>query len=163
MLKDELNIIQQAVLNELEGQQFYTMASYHAPGDSAKEALLEIANEEGKHIDYLMALSKKLQGKEVEVEEVQMSDIPSPGIFRWGKIGSDSLEMALSVFSIGMDMEVKSIEFYKNAREKVESKSSKDLFDVLIEWEKMHLDQFTNEYNLLKDEWWAKQRFYPMD
>ncbi|MHC1719699.1 MAG: ferritin family protein [Clostridiaceae bacterium] len=163
MLKEELDIIHQAVLNELEGQQFYTMASYRAPDSDTKEALLELANEEGKHLDYLIALGKKLEGKAVEVEEVQMSDIPSPGIFRWGKAGGEYMDMALSVFSIGMDMEMKSIEFYKNAREKFESKSGKDLFDVLIEWEKLHLDQFTKEYSLLKEEWWAKQRFSPLD
>ena len=49
----------------------------------------------------------------------------------------------------------------KEAKEKAKSESGKELFDLLIRWEKVHLDQFTNQYNVLKEEWWAEQRYFP--
>ena len=32
---------------------------------------------------------------------------------------------------------------------------------AILKWEKVHLEQFTNQYNLLKEDWWAEQGFAP--
>lgn len=164
MYKEELSIVSQAVLNEIEGYEFYKMAGSQASTDGTKEAFLELANEELKHADYLKKLWKKLSdGNDVNIDDIVESgiEIPSPEIYRWDKIDKSSSSVAMSVFGIGMQMEQSSVDFYENAKNKVSSQASIALFDLLIGWEKVHLKQFTEQYSILKEDWWAEQGFAP--
>lgn len=164
MYKEELSIISQAILNEIEGYEFYKLASGQSSSDGTKVAFIELANEELKHADYLKKLWKKLSDNEdVKIEDILESgiEIPSPDIYNWDKIDKSNASVAMSVFGIGMQMEQSSIEFYEDAKTKVSSDASKNLFDILIGWEKVHLQQFTEQYNLLREDWWAEQGFAP--
>lgn len=163
MYKEELAIISQAVLNEVEGYEFYKMASSQCNSDKTKEAFLELANEELKHADYLKKLWRKLSGGgEIKLESIiDAVVVPSLEIYKWDKIDKSNTSVAMSVFGIGMQMEQSSIEFYEKAKEKVKSQVSKDLFDLLISWERIHLKQFTEQYSILKEDWWAEQGFAP--
>lgn len=161
MVKDELDVIKQGILNEVEGYEFYKLAASH--GSSAgKEAFLELANEELKHVEYLQKLFNKI--KESDEDDIKMAfgaNPPSPNIYKWNKVGKELSTLAMSVFSIGMQMEKDSIEFYQNALESSKIQAAKDLYEILIKWEKIHLDQFTVQYNLYKEEWWSDQSFSP--
>ncbi|HHZ00029.1 MAG TPA: ferritin family protein [Sedimentibacter sp.] len=164
MYKEELAIISQAVLNEMEGYEFYKMAGDQAKTQGNKEAFMRLANEELKHAEYLKKLWTSLSnGGELKIEEILSSgiDIPSPEIYRWDKVDKAYATLAMSIYGIGMQMEKNSIDFYEDAKKKVSSESSLGLFDLLIKWEKIHLEQFTNQYQLLKEEWWAEQQFAP--
>lgn len=162
MYKHELSIISQAILNEVEGYDFYKMASSQATSEDSKEALLELANEEKKHENYLKKLWSQISGgAEINIKNIVEAgiNIPSPDIYHWGKVDKDSLSMAMSVFSIGMQMEQDSIKFYEN--ENVSSQASRELFELLLKWEHIHLAQFEEQYELLKNEWWSEQGFAP--
>lgn len=164
MYKEELSIISQAVLNEVEGYEFYKLAANQATSANTKEAFLELANEELKHADYLKKLWRKLSdGGEIEIEQILESkiEIPSPDIYRWNKVDKNNASVAMSVFGIGIQMEKSSIEFYEAAKSKLKSEASKSLFDILISWEKVHLNQFIEQYDILKEEWWNEQGFAP--
>ena len=164
MYKEELSIISQAILNETEGFDFYNLAANQASTAGTKEAFIELANEELKHAEYLKKLWQKLNdGHEVKIKDIIESgiEIPSPEIYRWDKIDKSNSSVAMSIFGIGMQMEKSSIDFYENAKSKLSSQASKDLIDLLISWEKVHLAQFSNQYSLLKEDWWAEQGFAP--
>lgn len=164
MYKDELAIISQAILNEVEGREFYLMASSQAASKGTKEAFLELANEERKHEEYLKKLWNELSGgSELDIESALDSgiEIPSPNIYHWGKVDEDSLSSTMSVFSIGMQMEQDSVKFYEDAISKLSSRAGKELFELLIKWENVHLTQFNEQYKLLKEEWWSYQEFSP--
>lgn len=164
MYKEELSIISQAILNEMEGYEFYKMAGDQAKTQGTKEALMSLANEELKHAEYLKKLWTALSdGGELQIEEILSSgiEIPSPEIYRWDKVDKAYATLEMSIYGIGMQMEKSSIDFYEAAKEKVITQSSKALFDVLIKWERVHLGQFSNQYNLLKEDWWAEQGFAP--
>lgn len=164
MYKEELSIISQAVLNEIEGYEFYKMAGGQATTDGTKEAFLELANEELKHADYLKKLWKKLSdGSVVNIHDIIESgiDVPSPEIYRFDKIDKSNTSVAMSIFGIGIQMEQSSIDFYENAKNKAASPASIALFDLLIGWEKVHLKQFTEQYSILKEDWWTEQGFAP--
>jgi rubrerythrin len=164
MYKEELAIISQAVLNEMEGYEFYKMAGDQAKTQGNKEAFNHLANEELKHAEYLKKLWAALSdGGELKIEDILSSgiEIPSPEIYRWDKVDKAFATLAMSIYGIGMQMEKNSIDFYEDTKKKFSSKSSIDLFDLLIKWEKVHLDQFTNQYQILKEEWWAEQQFAP--
>lgn len=162
MNKDELNIIKQAILNEVEGFEFYSMAANQAGTRDSKEAFLELAEEELKHADYLKQLFDKIKNnKEDDFKLSFLSDPPSPNIYNWKKVDKEYTSLAMSVFGIGISMEKASIEFYEEAKKNTAFPEAKNLYDLLIKWEHVHLDQFIEQYNMYKEDWWHEQEFAP--
>ena len=161
MYKDELEVISQAILNEVEGYEFYKMAAENA-SLSNKQAFMELANEELKHIEYLKKLFDKIKTSEEDVIKLAFEFAPpSPEIYQWNKVLEKNISTIMSVFSIGMQMEKDSIEFYEDAKKNTNLKEAKEIFDVLIKWEYVHLEQFSKQYDIYKQEWWDKQNFAP--
>lgn len=162
MQRTELDYIKQAILNEIEGYEFYRMASQQTDSAQAKEAFLELADEELKHADYLRALFDHIKGgKEDDYAMAFLSDPPSPKIFDWDKVEGKSASLAMSVFGIGVQMEKASIDFYEEAKQNTQIESAKKLYDILIHWEQVHLQQFNTQYNRYKEEWWNDQGYAP--
>lgn len=162
MTDAEKKIIQEAILNEVEGAQFYRMAASQAPTPEAVEALNKLAEEEVHHIDFLKRLADEISNGEITVDSALEAAIPSPDIYNWGKLDKQSLSLGLSVFSVGMQMERDSIAFYENAKKELADEKSRKVFDILIRWEQSHLDQFSKQYELYKQEWWAEQGYSPI-
>lgn len=161
MKKDELMVLSQAILNEVEGYEFYKLAASGSKGES-KDAFLQLAEEERKHAEYLRDLSDKLTGSEDERLELAYElNPPSPDIYNWEKLDVNEASMAMTVFSIGMQMEKDAIDFYTKAMNDSEIDELKEIYRILIKWEQVHLDQFTKQYNVYKNEWWAEQNFAP--
>lgn len=161
MYKEELDVISQAILNEVEGYEFYRMAANQAGTMESEEAFLELANEELKHIEYLKALFNKIKDNNDDIILAFEIVPPSPDIYNWKKVDKEYTSLAMSVFSIGIQMEKASIEFYESAKAKTNFDEARRLFDLLIKWEKVHLDQFTEQYNKHKSDWWNEQGFVP--
>lgn len=162
MYKEELDIISQAILNEIEGYEFYKMAANQAGTRGSEQAFLELANEELKHVEYLKALFNKIKNNdEDDIRLALESTPPSPNIYNWEKVDKEYTSLAMSVFGIGIQMEKSSIEFYEDAKSKISFEEGRKLFDILIKWEKVHLEQFTNQYNIYKNAWWVDQSFAP--
>lgn len=161
MDSNELKVIKQAILNEIEGYEFYKMAASQFSSPEAKKAFLELAEEEFKHAEYLRELFEKIKdSKDDDFKLSFLTEVPSPKIFKWdGVEGKNSL--AVSVFGIGIDMEKASIEFYEDAKKNTKHSSAAELYDILIRWEKTHLDQFTEQYNHHKEIWWSQQGYAP--
>ena len=162
MLNEELNVIKQAIMNEVEGYEFYRMAAKQAGSGGSKDAFLELANEEKKHVEYLEALFNKVKdGVEDELALAVVEAPPSPGIYKWDKLDKELTSLAMSVFSIGIQMEKDSVDFYTKAKENTKLDEARELYDVLIKWERVHLEQFTEQYNMYKEDWWSDQGFAP--
>ncbi len=162
MLKQELDVINQAILNEVEGYEFYRMAANQVGDGEVNDAFMELANEELKHVKYLEELAKKI--KEDESDELYLafeSDVPSPDIYNWEKVDNKYTSLAMSVFGIAMDMEKSSVEFYEKAKAETKVEEAKKLYDLLIRWEKVHLQQFEEQYNLYRQDWWEDQGYAP--
>lgn len=109
MYKDELEVIAQAILNEVEGYEFYKIAAENG-NLSNREAFMELANEELKHIEYLRELFDKIKAsKEDDLKLAFEAAPPAPDIYQWNKVTPEYNSMIMSVFSIGMQMEKDSI------------------------------------------------------
>lgn len=158
----EKKIIEEAILNEVEGSQFYRMAAAQAPTEEAKEAFLHLAEEEQGHITYLKKLSEEMAAGTITVDKVIMEASSAPRVYKWGALDKKSLSLAMAAFSIAVQMERDSIAFYKDAKEKLSDEKSKAIFDTLIRWEEDHLQLFSTQYELYKREWWAEQGFSPL-
>lgn len=161
MYKNELEVIAQAILNEVEGYEFYKIAAENG-ALSNKEAFMELANEELKHIEYLRQLFDKLKdNSEDDLKLAFEVAPPSPDIYNWNKVPAEYTSMVMSVFSIGMQMEKDSIKFYEEAKKKTDLKEAIEIFDTLIKWEYVHLEQFSKQYEMYKQQWWDNQNFAP--
>ena len=162
MLKQELDIISQAILNEVEGYEFYKMAANQVGEGDSKGAFMELANEELKHVKYLEELMDKIKASDDDkIYIAHESNPPSPDIYNWDKADKENTSLAMAVFGIGIDMEKASIEFYQKAKENTSIEAARKLYDVLIKWEEVHLAQFTEQYEMYRNDWWDDQSFAP--
>lgn len=162
MTYDELSVIKQAVINEIEGYDFYTMAAKQASSTAAQEAYKQLAEEEFMHVRWLKEFYENLaQGKEHALHLAFVIDPPSPKLFDWVNVDRDGASMALSVFGIGIQMEKASVKFYEKAKQNTQVSKLKQLYTALARWEKVHLEQFEQQYEHLKEEWWNKQGYAP--
>ncbi len=96
-MKDIENIINQAILNEVEGAQFYRMAASQNANPEAIEALNKLAEEEVAHIEYLRQFSKEVAGGTITVDGALSANVPSPEIYSWGKRDKQNVNLSLSV------------------------------------------------------------------
>lgn len=161
MLKEELHVIKQAIIHEVEGYEFYSLAAEQAKTEDSKLAFTELAKEELKHAEYLKELFDKIQEGDEDFALAFLADPPSPNIFNWEKVDGKYTSMAMSVFGIAIQLEKESIVFYEKAMEKSSIEEAKKLYKLLIKWEKVHLDQFTKQYEIYKEDWWAAQDYAP--
>lgn len=162
MNNQELMILKQAIINEIEGYEFYNMAASNSNFKEVKNAFLELAQEEMQHVVWLKDLFNKV--KDDNIVDFQLALIPeptSPAIFKWENIDRKDAGIAVSAFGIGIQMEKASIEYYAKAAKQTEIKEAKELFNILIKWEKIHLDKFSSQYEELKEEWWSEQGYAP--
>lgn len=161
MKKETLGFIKQAIISEIEGYEFYKMASNQARDPFVKETFLELAEEERKHVVWLQDLHEQLDGKERKLDLEMVEAPPSPDFFNWDKIDREDPKTMLSVFGIALQLEKSSYEFYHQVAEKAEDEITKKLFLILEAWERAHYDTFNKEYNALKEDWWNEQGFAP--
>lgn len=153
-----LALAKQAILNEVEGYQFYKMYSEKVTHPEVKKTFMDIANEELKHIEYL----KKFMDNTVEENmEMAKAAIPAPGIFKFSNLTPDDLSLAVAAFSIAMKMEDDSQKFYDEAAKNAEDEGEKSFLIKLRDWEITHRDSFEAEYDKLKELWWADNSYAP--
>ena len=161
MRTSTLKAIQLAITNEIEGYEFYRMSAAHAPNDEVKDTFISLMNEERKHVEWLNELYMKISKDEEGQVLAEMPEIETPKIFSWDNLDVKETRMALTTFGIGMTMEKASMEFYQEQAREAEHSEVKQLFRILVAWEKTHYDLFHKEYETLKELWWHKQEFAP--
>jgi rubrerythrin len=162
MQNQELSIIKQAIINELEGYEFYKMAMTQAEDQEVKACFKTLATEEQVHIEWLTELFNKIKDDPSDdFHLASLDDQPSPGIFKWDNVDRKHVGLAVSVFGIGIQMERSSIAFYEKAAANTSYPSAKALFLTLAKWEEVHLAAFAKEYDNLQGNWWSDQGYAP--
>ena len=160
MLKRDVEVFKQAILNEVEGYEFYKMAAYNSNDAEVKKTFLNLANEELKHIEWLKDAFNKLSGNPEDGTTLALiENPPSPSIFRWENLQTQNANLAVSVFGISIEMERASVAFYQKAAEETPGDVAKQLFTVLAGWEQVHLEQFSRAYDEVMKDWWSDQGF----
>ena len=158
----ELKIIKEGIINEIEGYEFYNMAAGKSNSRQVKDAFLELADEEMQHVIWLKDFFNKVRDDNMGDFELDLITEPtSVSIFKWENIDRRDASIAVSAFGIGMQMEKASIEYYEKAAKETELKEAKELYNILIKWEKVHLNKFLLQYDELKEEWWLEQGYAP--
>ena len=159
----ELTVIKQAIINEIEGFEFYRLAARQAENEESKNAFETLAQEELMHVEWLKKLYSNINhSQEDDLLLAYEVEAPSPKIFSWGNIDRKNASLAISVFGIAIQMERESVKFYDLASKDTDNEKLKKFYNTLSVWEQKHLNQFADEYEKLIEAWWNTQGFEPM-
>ncbi|MFR7349603.1 2-oxoacid:acceptor oxidoreductase family protein [Peptoniphilus sp.] len=159
IFSSELNIVKQAILNEIESINYFKMSSEQLGGE-AKEVFLSLAHQSEEHVDYLNKLKSNIEKDESTVIEKIKSSLEGKTL-EWGKVDPENATMVLSVFNLGMNIKKVNIKFYEKAAARSEVPEAKGLYKELAYWENFQLTQIAKQYEELKSEWWSDQSYAP--
>lgn len=158
MEEESIEIIQKAIEIEGFGLDYYNKLK-GAVSDKEGAALLGfLANAENEHREQLTSILEKY-GAEVRKTEIDIlvADILMEegiqNIFK-GLMAKDKLEVvdAIEAMKLGMEVEVKSIDFYRKNAAKTPEQDIATLFNDLSNWEKEHLALLKENLRTLKNE-----------
>jgi len=155
-----------ALQTELNGIEFYRMAAEKTGDAKGKQVFQMLADDEIKHFKALQKQYASLLDND-EWQHVELGKIPTYGgenpIFSpelKNRVGEMHFEV--SALSIGALLESNSIDFYRKMKEKNDDPSAKALYGQLQHWEENHLEAITKQLEILKEDYWAEQRFSPL-
>lgn len=158
----------QALVNEVEGREFYRMAAANARLDGVRQMFVFLMEEEERHrLAILEQIGREAQGKPSRVarkaadkREIRKYRSPlfSPDFVARGK----NVEGEAAALSIGMTLEKRAIGQYVALRKKMKGdKAAEEIVETLIAWEREHLDILTRQYGQLRELYWEEARFWP--
>jgi rubrerythrin len=165
--KEILDGLKTAMEAELTGHNFYKNAAKNVRDSKGKEVLLEMAEEEMNHFNYLRHqyhsiaqkgdydFSKKLAGK---VHEHKDHPIFSQAI----KDRIKESHYEVSVLTIGMKLELDAVKYYRECAKEAETEEAREFYEDLAKWEQGHYQAFEQELSALKEEYWQANNFIPM-
>jgi len=156
-----------AIEAEGTGYHFYLMAAEKTSDDKGRRTFEALAEEEMEHARYLRAQHEsitktgKINADEVlnapKVEDASASPIFSENI----KSRIKDAHYEMTALSIGIQLELSSINFYKAEAEKHGDPSIKSMYMELVEWEKGHYDLLLRQQENLREDYWSSGGFSP--
>ena len=160
----EIEILKTALLLEKRGRAFYQRVARDAESQAVKELFTIMAEEEGKHIDFLSkqfanfsANGEFLEQQPDSAARSAVQEILSSEIRK--QISAAGFEAA--AISAAIEMENRAIDIYSGRAGSSEEPREKSLYEWLAQWERGHL-KFLAEINdeLLEDIWYESS-FWP--
>ncbi len=151
--RNRLEILRNAVSMEIEGKEFFEEASGRVGHQRAKDTFISLVKQEQRHIDILSAeLSRLSDGKGwASLEDMKESApvYPRRSVFkdkdiRRIRLSADAGE--LEVLKVGIEVEKKSIEYYRDAANQTTDSNAKGVFTWLVGEEAGHLTILSAEY-----------------
>lgn len=151
--EEHLVVLRNAIQMEMEGKDFFERAASRMKHKRAKEMFEGLIKQEQRHIEILGKEFERLtQGKRwmsLEEAEALPSGMPRVSVFkgpalRRVRLPEDAGE--LEALKIGIDVEQKSIEYYREAKERISNKKAKEVFGWLVNEESGHLTILNAEY-----------------
>ena len=167
MANDLSSVLQQAMLSERDGYQFYSIAAERATDSGGAEMFRHLAREE---LGHFQALQKKYQALledgtwsaetawDLPWQPDDAGSIFSPDFVR--RIQGRHFEMA--ALSIGILLEKQSYEFYVRQAEAAKDETLRTFFQALARWEDGHYRMLLREDEAMQSEYWAANRFEPL-
>ena len=161
-----IDVLKEAVMTEIKGQQLYSHAARTTEDPAARAMFEDLAKDEEQHVRILQAQLEgyrnegKMDLSQIHPAEVDhgASHVIDDDFRRSVKRGA--FEMA--VIGIGCDLENKAIAYYTQQADKAEDEDLKQLFTWLSEWEVGHLNALMELQKFTQDEYWSQQGFSPM-
>ena len=162
--KKEIEILKTALLLEKRGMAFYQRVSQDSESRAVSDLFAIMAEEEGKHIEYLSKQFANFSAKgEFLKQEPEGSDqsavreILSSEIRK--QISAASYEAA--AISAAIEMENRAISVYSGRAEASDDPREKKLYKWLAQWETGHLKFLAEINDGLLEEVWYESSFWP--
>ncbi|UCF69693.1 MAG: ferritin family protein [candidate division WOR-3 bacterium] len=155
-----------ALQTELNGIEFYRIAAEKTADEKGKRVFKMLANDEIKHYKALQkeysSLLDNEEWQKIELGKISAYDGESPIFSAELKKRAGEMHFEVSALSIGALLESNSIDFYRKMKEISDDPSARALYQQLQHWEENHLEAITRQLELLKEDYWAEQRFSPL-
>jgi rubrerythrin len=157
-----------ALMNEVEGREFYRMAAANARLDGVRQMFTFLMEEEERHREAILEqIGRVARGKpprsvrkgpgKREIRKFR-SPLFTPDFVAKG----EKAEGEAAALSIGMTLEKRAIEQFAALRKMVKGDAAAEkVFDDLIAWEREHLEILTRQYEQLREMYWEEARFWP--
>ena len=131
-------ILKDAISIEIYGMEYYSIFSELVEDDNAKSLFRGLSRDEAEHRRLLEKEYKKTAGKPFEVRGLYEENR-----YEAERVFPESLEPmniceTKDVLALGIRTEQRSIELYSNGAQKIDNKSSKELFLKLVRFEEEH-------------------------
>lgn len=165
-MKAILSGLEQAILAEVDGYHFYMMAAAGTSDEKGREVFTQLAKEEVDHANFLKAQRASLEASgriDPDAKLTRRADLSGEH-----PIFSDSLltrakdaHFERSALSIGTQLEMNAIRFYKQQAEAADDPEVVKFFTELADWEVGHYNALNRELIYLRDERWEAGGFTP--
>jgi rubrerythrin len=160
--------LRQALRNEIDGVEFYRMASRSARLDGVRQMFRFLMEEEERHrVAILEQMERLAAGRPFRLErgaaaKKRLAEFRSPLFTGDLAKASRQAEGEVAALSIGMTLEKRAIAQFSALRRKVAGDArAEKVFADLIAWEQDHLDILTRQYDQLREMYWEEARFWP--
>jgi len=151
--KEHIEILRNAITMEIDGEKFFSKAAVRMKYSRAKDMFVSLAKQERRHVRELEEELQRLERGDgwVSPSSVKGSAASDDSVFTEaegvkGPLDPKAGELAVLKFS--MDVERKSIEYYRRAGAEVENARAREVFNWLVGEEAGHLAILNAEYDL---------------
>jgi rubrerythrin len=155
-----------AVKAEGDGYHFYLMAARSTDDPKGKEVFEMLAREELDHQQYLRAQYQSIRESghycpnvKLPVRAVLSGESPIFSAELKKRIGEAHFEM--SALSIGLQLELSSMNYYKDTAGQTDDPAVKAFLEELAQWEASHYQALLKQQELLKESYWSERGFAP--
>src|SRR5512134_3841351 len=160
--------LKQALLNEVDGAEFYRMAAKSARHDGVRQMFRFLMEEEERHREAILDQMRRMaEGRPFRLARGAMAKkrldrFRSPLFTEDLVKGSRHVEGEVAALSIGMTLEKRAIAQFAALRRKVAGDApAEKVFSDLVAWEQDHLEVLTRQYEQLREMYWEEARFWP--
>jgi rubrerythrin len=150
---NHLEILTNAISMEIEGKEFFEEAAGKLKNQRARDTFISLVKQEQRHIDILSAELSRLSDGKGWASLAEMKD-STPAYARKSvfkdkeirriRLGADAGE--LEVLNVGIEVEKKSIEYYRDAANQTTDTKARTIFTWLVGEEAGHLTILSAEY-----------------
>lgn len=156
----------QAIKAEVEGQHFYLMAARSSEDPKGREIFELLASEELDHQRFLKSQYQSLlETGRVDPDvklgpRAPLSD-ESPIFSAEIKGRAKEAHFEMSALSIGIQLELSAMSFYREAARAAEDPAVKAFYEELAEWEDGHYRALLRQQEALREDYWSAGGFSP--
>jgi len=147
---DELDVLKSAINLEEEGIRFYRGKADQIENQYASLFFKRMVGEENDHRETLSKALESLEKK--QPPEIDVDSLPDIDVFpKQGRGEETPGEGYVEALNFALEIEEKSMQLYRKARDNTKYPSLKGLYDYLVDFEKKHFDRIKGELDYIEN------------
>jgi len=133
-----LDILKEAISIEIYGKEYYSIFSELVEEENVKSIFRGLSRDEGEHRELLEKEYRKISGKPVDMGVLDENNREKARRVFPESPGTMTVTETQESLKLGIRTEDRSIELYSKSAQKTDTRSNKDLFLKLVDFEKGH-------------------------